>query len=149
MLENEAVSLRSAGLVLTMVGLLAGCDQLGNPEQLVTGPTVWSSNHHELVTTTRSYRDPSTIRRLVEVGLEGFAHADPSVGPNQTLTLVTVAPRRLRPVVPGPLTLTTRFELPGSRVIERRWRSPPDSRHWSAAFVLPDAPVAATTSAEP
>lgn len=129
--------------------VLAGCEQLGNPEQLTTGPTVTTSDRHELVTTTHSFRNPTTIRRIVDDSHDRFAHADPSIGPDQTLTVVTVAPRRLRPIRPGPWVLITRFELPGGRVVDRRWRSVEGERLWEAAFALPAPPTAAATTVAP
>jgi len=129
--------------------LLLGCDQLGNPKQLTTGPTVWTTNHHELVTTTHSFRNPKTIRRLVADGLDGLDYSDPSIGPEQTLTFVTVAPRRLRPIRPGPMKLVTHFEIPGPRPIARYWNVPAGSRQWDAAFALPAPPSDAVTSVAP
>ncbi|MEM7434083.1 MAG: hypothetical protein AAF436_02955 [Myxococcota bacterium] len=140
---------RLAWLALAVLPLTASCDQLGNPEQLTTGPTVWNTDQHELVTTTHSFRNPKTVRRLVEDGLEGFDYADASIGPSQTLTFVTVAPRRLRPLVPGPMSLETRFELQDNLVSVRRWPVPGGGRLWNAAFALPAPPVAAVTSVAP
>lgn len=127
----------------------SACDELGNPEQLTTGPTVLEYGGHELVTTTHSFRNPKTIRRIVEDEPTRFVYSDASIGPEQTLTVVTVAPRRLRPVRPGRMTLTTRFEFPGGTVVERRWQSVEGSRLWEAAFALPDPPTAAATTAAP
>ncbi len=132
-----------------LLSLLFGCDQLGNPRQLTTGPTAWTTNHHELVTTTHSFRNPRTIKRLVADGLDDLDYSDPSIGPDQTLTFVTVAPRRLRRVRPGPMRLVTRFEIPGQRPIARHWKMPAGSRHWGAAFALPAPPSAAITSVAP
>ncbi len=129
--------------------LVLGCDQLGNPEQLTTGPTLWKSSHHELVTTTHSFRNPKTIQRLVSDGLGELDYSDPSIGPDQTLTFVMVAPRRLRPLRPGPMTLMTYFEIPGQRSIARRWNAPGGPRQWVAAFALPAPPSAAITSVAP
>ena len=136
-------------LTLGALSLLLGCDQLGNPEQLTTGPTVWKSNHHELVTTTHSFRNPKTVQRLVADGLDDLDYSDPSIGPDQTLTFVTVQPRRLRAIRPGPMTLVTLFEIGGPRPIARQWNAPQGSRHWAAAFALPAPPSAAITSVAP
>jgi len=125
------------------------CEQLGNPEQLTTGPTVWKAGRHELVTTTHSFRNPKTVRRLVADGLEDLDYADPSIGPDQTLTIVTVAPRRLRPIRPGAWLLVTEFELEGRRPIARRWRASAGRRQWTAAFALPSTPVDAVTYVAP
>lgn len=132
-----------------MLLLILGCEQLGNPEQLTTGPTAWTTRHHELVTTTHSFRNPKTIRRLVANGLEDFDYADPSIGPDQVLTLVTVAPRRLVPIRPGPMKLVTRFEIPEQRSIARYWNAPAGSRQWDAAFALSAPPSEAITSVAP
>jgi len=132
-----------------LFSLILGCDQLGNPKQLTTGPTVWTTNHHDLVTTTHSFRNPKTVRRLVADGLGDLDYSDPSIGPDQTLTFVTVAPRRLRPVRPRAMTLVTRFEIPGRNPIARRWNAPADSRSWGAAFALPAPPSDAITSVAP
>jgi len=129
--------------------LICGCDQLGNPEQLTTGPTLWKSNHHELVTTTHSFRNPTTIQRLVAEGVDDLDYSDPSIGPEQTLTFVMVTPRRLRPVRPGPMKLVTVFEIPDQRPIARRWNATQGSRQWAAAFALPAPPSAAITSVAP
>lgn len=136
-------------LALGALSLVVGCDQLGNPEQLTTGPTVWRSGQHELVTTTRSFRNPNTIRRLVADGLDDLDYSDPSIGPDQTLTFVVVARGRLRPFRPGPMTLVTRFEIPGRRPIARGWNAPGGLRQWAAAFALPAPPSAAVTYAVP
>lgn len=128
---------------------LAGCEQLGNPQQYATGPTSWVDQYGELVTTTRSFRDEKTIRRLVSEGLEDLDYADPSIGPSEALTLVFVAPRRIR-VRRGPtLTLVTLLELPGRPPLMRRWSVPVGSRRWTAAFALPHPPVDAVTSVAP
>ncbi|MEM7137160.1 MAG: hypothetical protein AAF500_11305 [Myxococcota bacterium] len=146
---NRLSLVAPASLALVWLALTASCDQLGNPEQLTTGPTVWDTDLHELVTTTHSFRNPKTVRRLVEDGLESFDYADASFGPSQTLTLVTVAPRRLRPLVPGPMSLETRFDFPDNMVAVRRWPAPGGGRLWNAAFALPAPPVAAVTTVAP
>lgn len=132
-----------------LLSLGAGCDQLGNPEQLTTGPTISRTNQHEFVTTTHSFRNERTIRRLVQDGLEGFDYADASIGPEQTLTLVTVAARGLRPLMPGPMRLVTRFEFGDHAPLTRPWPVPGGVRQWEAAFALPAAPTAAVTSVGP
>lgn len=130
--------------------LICGCDQLGNPEQLTTGPTLWKSNKHELVTTTHSFRNPTTIRRLVADGLGNLDYSDPSIAPEQTLTFVTVvAPRRLRSIRLGPMKLVTVFEIAGQRPIARHWNVAQGSQQWTAAFALPAPPSAAITSVAP
>jgi hypothetical protein len=134
---------------LAFVGLLLGCEQLGNPDQYATGPTSWTDQYGELVTTTRSFRNEKTIRRLVSQGLEDLDYADPSIGPSETLTLVFVAPRRIR-VQHGPtLSLVTILKLPDRAPMVRRWVAPAESRHWTAAFALPVPPVGAVTSLAP
>ena len=75
----------------------AGCDQLGNPKQYATGPTPWKDQRGHLVTTTRSFKSEKTIRRVLSGGFEDFDYADPSIGPSQTLTLVAVVARAVRP----------------------------------------------------
>ena len=74
---------------------VCGCEQLGNPPQFATGPTQWKGEQGHLVTTTRSFRYEKTIRRLVSEGLGELDHADASIGPSQTLTIVSVVPRGL------------------------------------------------------
>ena len=136
-------------IIVTLFSLICGCDQLGNPEQLTTGPTIWKSNQHELVTTTRSFLNPATIRRLVADGLDDLDHADPSIGPEQTLTFVMVASGRLRPIRPGSMKLVTVFEIEGQRPVARHWNAARGSRQWAAAFALPAPPSAAITSVAP
>ncbi|KPK15595.1 MAG: hypothetical protein AMJ62_08800 [Myxococcales bacterium SG8_38] len=134
---------------LGVVSCLAGCDQLGNPQQHATGPTAWDDQYGHLVTTTRSFQNEKTIRRLVSEELDDLDYADPSIGPSETLTLVFVVPRRIR-VRHGPtLTLVTILKLPDRPPIFRRWTVPASSRHWSAAFALPGPPVSAVTSVAP
>ena len=60
---------------------VCGCKQLGNPPQFATGPTQWTGEQGHLVTTTRSFRNEKTIRRLVSEGLGELDHADASIGP--------------------------------------------------------------------
>ena len=134
---------------LAFVGLLLGCEQLGNPDQYATGPTAWADQYGDLVTTTRSFRNEKTIRRLVSEGLKDLDYVDPSIGPSETLTLVFVAPRRIR-VQHGPtLSLVTILKLPDRAPMVRRWAAPATSRHWTAAFALPVPPVSAVTSLVP
>lgn len=128
---------------------MVGCDQLGNPQQYATGPTSWSDAYGDLVTTTRSFRNEKTIRRLVSEGLNDLDYADPSIGPSETLTLVFVAPRRIRIPHGSTLTLVTLLELPDRKPIVRRWTAPASSRSWSAAFALPSPPTKAVTSLAP
>jgi hypothetical protein len=131
--------------------LTAGCDQLGNPKQYATGPTPWKDQHGHLVTTTRSFKSEKTIRRVLAEGFEGFDYADPSIGPSQTLTLVSVVPRALRPFRDRRrvVTLVTIFKLRDGPAVTRRWKAPLDSNKWSAAFALPDAPAGAVSSVAP
>lgn len=152
---SEAVSRPSGtppawGIALVLASVLyGGCDELGNPEQLTTGPTVWKTPRHELVTTSHSFRSERTIRRLVEDGLENFDVADPSIGPGETLTLVTVAARRLRPLIPDSMRLVTRFAFRERAPVTRQWAVSGRSRQWRAAFALPAAPTDAITSVAP
>jgi hypothetical protein len=130
--------------------LLGGCEQLGNPPQFATGPTEWKNDEYgHLVTTTRSFRNEKTIRRLVSEGLEDLDHADPSIGPSQTLTLVSVVPHRLRRQRRREVKLVTIFKLTDQAPIVRRWSAPPSSRRWNAAFALPEPPSGAATSVAP
>ena len=126
-----------------------GCDQLGNPKQFATGPTPWKDQYGHLVTTTRSFKDEKTIRRLLSEELEGLDYADPSIGPSQTLTVVMVVPRSLRPARRGELRLVTIFKMSGRRPITRRWKGRPGARRWSAAFALPEPPLDAVSSVAP
>ncbi|MGD8606929.1 MAG: hypothetical protein PVH21_06525, partial [Myxococcales bacterium] len=126
---------------MALLGLLVACDQLGNPEQYSTGPTSWTDQYGELVTTTRSFRNEKTIRRLMSEGIKDLDYADASIGPSETLTLVLVAPRRIL-VEHGPtLNLVTLLKLPDRPPIVRRWVAPAATRHWTAAFALPVPPV--------
>lgn len=139
-------------LLLASVSLLAqlvGCDQLGNPKQYATGPTVWRGPHGHLVTATRSFRGEKTIRRMVAEGLEGLDHVDPSIGPDQTLTFVSVVARALRAQRTRTVELVTVFEMPDRRPVARRWKASADSRHWGAAFAMPAPPTDAVTSLAP
>ena len=135
--------------VFGVLCLLGGCDQLGNPPQFATGPTPWEDEHGHLVTTTRSFRNEKTIRRLVSEGLDDLDHADASIGPSQTLTLVSVVSRSLRHRRHRQVKLVTIFELPNRAPIVRTWSADPSSRHWNAAFALPEPPTGAVTSVAP
>lgn len=134
---------------MAFLALLAACDELGNPEQYATGPTSWTDEYGELVTSTRSFRNEKTIRRLVSEGLEDLDYADPSIGPHETLTLVFVAPRRILVEHGSTLNLVTLLKLPDRPPIVRRWVAPAASRQWTAAFALPVPPVSAVTSLAP
>jgi len=129
--------------------LLVGCEQLGNPPQFATGPTELEDERGHLVTTTRSFRNQNTIQRLVAEGLGDLDHADASIGPSQTLTLVSVVPHRLDRKSRRKVKLVTIFKLPDRAPIVRRWSAPASSRHWSAAFALPEPPAGAATSVVP
>lgn len=129
--------------------LLVGCDQLGNPQQFATGPTSWKDQRGHLVTTTRSFRNEKTIQRLVSEGLGDLDYADPAIGPSQTLTFVSVVPRRLSQTRRRGVRLVTIFKVPDRAPIARRWSAPASSRHWNAAFALPAPPTGAVTSVAP
>ncbi|MGB3051667.1 MAG: hypothetical protein WBB42_11750 [Polyangiales bacterium] len=129
--------------------LLGGCDQLGNPQQFATAPTEWTDGNGHFVTTTRSFRDEKTIRRLAAEGLDALDHADSSIGPSQTLTLVSVEPRSLRMTGSPRVTLVTTFRLSGGAPLTRQWSVPASSRRWNAAFALPEPPEGAVTSVAP
>ncbi len=135
--------------LLAALLLLGGCDQLGNPKQFSTGPTPWKNQHGQLVTSTRSFRNENTIRRLVSEGMEHLDYTDPSIGPSQTLTIVVVEPRALRPMRGHRVKLATIFKLSGRPPITREWDAPASSRRWSAAFALPAPPEGAITSVAP
>ncbi|NOQ84639.1 MAG: hypothetical protein GQ551_11580 [Myxococcales bacterium] len=129
--------------------LLGGCEQLGNPPQFATGPTHLEDEHAHLITTTRSFRNQNTIQRLVAGGLGHLDHADASIGPSQTLTLVTVVSRKLSPQRRRKVKLVTIFKLPDRAPIVRRWSAPASSHRWNAAFALPEPPAGAATSVAP
>ena len=137
-----------AACLLLVAWLAAGCDQLGNPPQFATPPTEWRDANGHLVTTTRSFKNEKTIRRLVSDGIEDLDDSDPSIGPSQTLTIVVVVPRSFRASRRGEVPLVTRFELP-QRTVERRWKVVPENRKWSAAFALPAPPDKAVTAVAP
>jgi hypothetical protein len=128
---------------------IGGCNQLGNPEQFATGPTTWKDQHGHLVTTTRSFKDEKTIRRLLSQGIEDLDYADASIGPSETLTVVVVVPRALRPTRGRGLKLVTTFKLRGRPPMTRRWTVQRDSRRWSAAFALPEPPLGAVSAVAP
>jgi hypothetical protein len=143
------VSPPSYALVIGLLSALVACDQLGNPPQFATGPTTWDDEHGHIVTTTRSFRNEKTIRRLVSEGLGDLDHADPSIGPAQTLTLVSAVPRRLTPTRRRELELVTIFKFPDRAPLVRRWNARASSRHWGAAFATPEPPIGAVTSVAP
>ena len=145
---NEAVSRPSVALVALVVMSCAGCEQLGNPEQYTTGPTSWKDQNGHLITTTRSFKDEKTIRRISE-GLEDFDYADKSIGPSEALTIVLVQPRTLRMTRRSRLKLTTIFKLEGQPPITRTWSVPASADRWRAAFALPEPPLGAVTSVAP
>lgn len=134
--------------VLALLGL-ASCDQLGNPEQYVTGPTAWKDSRGHLVTTTRSFKDEKTIRRLLSEGMDDLDYTDPSIGPSQTLTLVFVAPQKNVRTRRRKLELVTIFKLSGRAPVMRRWSASTRSPQWSAAFALPAPPIDAITTVAP
>lgn len=141
---------RSGAWLIGAVCLLAACDQLGNPPQFATGPTEWyDSKHGRLVTTTRSFRNENTIRRLVSEGLAGLDYADPAIGPKETLTLVSVTHLPVRQTRVGSLKLVTIFKVGDQPPIVRHWEGSTRTRHWNAAFAMPDPPTAAVTSVAP
>lgn len=139
----------SLALVSVLALLSGGCEQLGNPPQYATGPTPWKDGHGHLVTTTRSFKNENTIRRIIAEGMGKLDYSDPSIGPSQALTLVEVVPRAFRPARSGNVDLVTRFELRGRRVLNRSWRAPSSKRRWSAAFALPEPPIKAVTAVAP
>jgi hypothetical protein len=143
------VSRPSLRWVVGLLFLLVGCDQLGNPPQFATGPATWNEDQGHIVTTTRSFRNENTIRRLVSEGLGDLDHADPSIAPSQTLTLVSVVPRRLQRTRRREVRLVTIFKFADHTPVVRRWKAPVSSRHWGAAFATPAPPTGAITSVAP
>jgi hypothetical protein len=129
--------------------LLGGCDQLGNPPQLATGPTEWKHGRVRLETTTRSFRGEKTIQRLTSKGLGELDHADASFGPSQTLTVVSVEPRGLSIPPSARVPLVTTFELRDRAPLRRQWSAPASSPRWNAAFAMPEPPLHAFTSVAP
>jgi hypothetical protein len=81
--------------------------------------------------------------------LDDLDHADASIGPSQTLTLVSVVSRQLSRKRRREVKLVTKFELADRAPIVRRWSAPPSSHHWNAAFALPEPPRGAVTSVAP
>jgi hypothetical protein len=146
---SEAVSRPSCACFIGALCLLVGCDQLGNPPQFATAPTQWTDGNGLVVTTTRSFRDAKTIRRLAAEGLDALDYADSSIGPSQTLTLVSVQPRSLRVTGRPRVALLTTFRLSTGASLTRRWSAPASSSRWSAAFALPEPPEGAVTSVVP
>ena len=147
--ESEAVNRPSCAWVIGALCLLAGCDQLGNPPQFATAPTTWDGPHGRLDTTTRSFRNEKTIRRLVSEGLSDLDYTDASIGPSQTLTFVSVVHRRLSLKSQRSVELITTFKLANHAPVVRRWSVPTSSRQWNAAFALPEPPSGAVTSVAP
>lgn len=143
------MSRRSLVGLLGSVCLVVACNQLGNPPQFATGPTEWSDANGRLVTTTRSFRDEKTIRRLASEGLGDLDHSDAAISPSQTLTIVSVVPRKLRMTGRPTLTLVTTFKLENQALVSRRWVVPASGRRWTGAFALPEPPLGAATSVEP
>ena len=129
--------------------LIVGCDQLGNPPQFATDSTRWTDGNGLVETTTRSFRDEKTIRRLAAEGFDELDYADASIGPSQTLTLVSVTPRSLGVTGRPRVTLVTTFRLSDGKRLTRRWSAPASSSRWSAAFALPEPPEVAVTSVVP
>ncbi|MBW2628336.1 MAG: hypothetical protein JRE45_12005 [Deltaproteobacteria bacterium] len=129
--------------------MVAGCEQLGNPPQFATEQTTWDGPHGRLVTATRSFRNEKTIRRLVSEGLSDLDYTDASFGPSQTLTFVSVVPHRLGHKQRSEIELITTFKLENRAPVVRRWSVPTSSRHWNAAFALPEPPSGAVTSVAP
>lgn len=139
----------SRAWVIAVLCWLGGCDLLGNPQQFATAPSAWNDKNGRLVTTTRSFRNEKTIRRLVSEGLGDLDHADASIGPSQTLTLVSVVPRKLRLTGRSDLQLVTIFKFSEHSPIVRRWSAPASSNRWDAAFAMPEPPSGAVTSVAP
>ena len=139
----------SLALASILVFSSGACDQLGNPPQYATAPTPWKDARGHLVTTTRSFKNEKTIRRIVSEGMDQLDYSDPSIGPSQTLTLVHVVPRAVRRSRRGNVELVTRFELRGRRVLDRAWQVSASKRTWSAAFALPEPPIKAVTAVAP
>lgn len=126
-----------------------GCEQLGNPKQFATGPSTWRDAQAHLVTTTRSFTDEHTVRRLLSEELKDLDYRDPSIGPSETLTVVAVVPRGLRPTMKRRLKLVTLFKFERRKPLTREWKAPRDARKWTAAFALPEPPVDAVSSVAP
>lgn len=135
--------------VIGILWFLVACDQLGNPPQFATPATVWDDEHGRLETTTRSFRNENTIRRLVSEGLGELDHADPSIGPSQTLTIVSVVPQRLSRTALPVVQLVTIFKFSEHAPVVRRWSANATRGRWNAAFATPEPPVGAVTSVAP
>ena len=132
-----------------MAALVLACEAMGNPPQQVTPPAVWTHDRASITTTTQSFSNARTIKRLVREGLGDLTYADDAVGPGQTLTLVTAVPSWKQRRRQTPARLVTVFEMADGRSVERRWSGPPHEREWRAAFALSDAPRAAITALAP
>ncbi|MGB8331941.1 MAG: hypothetical protein WCE62_17580 [Polyangiales bacterium] len=143
------MSSRERACIIGVFWFLGACDQLGNPPQYATAPTVWDDPRGRLETSTRSFRNESTIRRLVSDGLGELDHADPSIGPSQTLTIVSVAARRFDPIGRRSVPLVTVFKFSNHTPILRNWSADVSSRRWTAAFATPEPPAGAVTSVAP
>jgi hypothetical protein len=139
----------SAAWCFAVAFATVGCDQLGNPPQYATPPTPWKDANGHLVTTSRSFKNANTIRRLVSEGIQDFDYADPAIGPSQTLTIVVVVPRAIRPTPRPRVRLVTRFELENRTAITRKWTAPPRQDRWNAAFALPEPPTKVVTAVVP
>lgn len=135
--------------LITVLCLLVACDQLGNPPQFATGPTEWQGGAGRVVTTTRSFQDDKTIRRFASEGLSELDYADASIGPSQTLTIVSVVPRSLRVTRNAQVTLITTFKMANQEPIARTWSAPASARRWNAAFAVPEPPLGAITYVAP
>ena len=146
---NGAVSPRSIAFVALLLLSCGGCEQLGNPKQYATGPTSWKDQNGHLITTTRSFNNEKTIRRIASEGLDDFDYRDASIGPSETLTIVLVRPRALRMTRRRSLKLATTFKLEDGPPITRTWAVPAGSDRWRAAFALPEPPVGAVSSVAP
>ena len=141
--------IRAAFIFVGACVVLGGCDQLGNPPQFAMPPTSWKDANGHLVTTTRSFKNEQTIRRLVADEMEEVDYTDASIGPSETLTIVAVVARALH-VRRGPrVRLVTRFTFRDRRTLDRRWTASGDKEKWTAAFALPDVPERAVTVVAP
>lgn len=140
---------RSSAWLIGLLFFLVACEQLGNPPQFATGPTVWQGGAGSVVTTTRSFQDDKTIRRFASEGMSKLDYADASFGPSQTLTIVSVQPRTLMVTGSPTVTLLTTFKMPKHEPITRKWIAPASSRRWNAAFAIPEPPEGAITYVAP
>jgi hypothetical protein len=146
---NEAVSLLRIACALLLALGCFGCDQLGNPKQFATGPSSWKDAQAHLITSTRSFTDEHTVRRLLSEELKDLDYRDPSIGPSETLTVVAVVPQGFRPTLSQQLQVLTLFKFEGRAPITRSWTAPRDERKWTAAFALPEPPADAVSSVAP